>query len=119
MPWPGSSGWRAARSRSARRFIAAWVGAPDQGELLQDLWKQDTEPEPVEGWKILLDAANPNDDRVWLGRARRAILTGQLEEAATWLERCRARRPDDPAVWDTSLARLVGWSQWLYWPTLV
>src|SRR6185312_7166800 len=69
-------------------LIAAWVGAPDPGELLQDLWKHDTEPVPVEGWKVLLDAADPKDDRAWLGRARHAILTGQLELAATWLDRC-------------------------------
>ena len=40
----------------------------------------------------------PDDDRVWLGRANLATRTGQYEEAAEWLDRCR-RRPDDPAVW--------------------
>src|SRR5579875_301749 len=84
-------------------FTAAWVGAPDPGEVLQDLWKQETEPVPVEGWKALLDAADPKDDRVWLGRARHAILTGRIGDAAAWLGRCRERRPDDPVVWRASL----------------
>jgi tetratricopeptide (TPR) repeat protein len=84
-------------------LTAAWPGAPDPIELLQDLWRNDTEPVPIEGWKVLLEAADPQDQRVWLGRARQAIRTGQLGDAATWLQRCLDRRPDDPAVWRARL----------------
>jgi len=80
-------------------LIAAWVTAPDQGELLQDLWQNDTEPVPVDSWKLFLDSADDQDDRVWLGRARHALLTARLAEAEDWLARCLKRRPDDPAVW--------------------
>ncbi len=34
-------------------LIAAWVGAPDPAELLQDLWQNDTEPAPVDGMEGL------------------------------------------------------------------
>jgi tetratricopeptide (TPR) repeat protein len=88
---------------ASEAMIAAWPGAPDPGELLQDLWQNDTEPAPVEGWKVFLDAADPGDDRVWLGRARHAILTGRFDEAEAWLKRCLDRRPDDPAVWRARL----------------
>jgi tetratricopeptide (TPR) repeat protein len=88
---------------ASEAIIAAWPGASDPSELLQDLWQNDTEPAPVDGWKVFLDAADPQDDRVWLGRARHAILTGRLSDAAAWLERCLGRRPDDPAVWRARL----------------
>jgi tetratricopeptide (TPR) repeat protein len=84
-------------------LTAAWAGAPDPSELLQDLWQNDTEAVPVDGWKVFLDAADSQDDRVWLGRARHAILTGRYRDAATWLERCLGRRGDDPAVWRACL----------------
>jgi predicted Zn-dependent protease len=45
----------------------------------------------------------PNDDRVRLGRARLAIRTGALDEAARWLDDCRRSRPEDPAVWRARL----------------
>ena len=44
-----------------------------------------------------------DDDRVWLGRARHAILTGRFGDAEAWLGRCLDRRPDDPAVWRACL----------------
>ncbi len=83
----------------SQALIAAWVGAPDPAELLQDLWQNDTEPAPVDAWKVFLDGADPDDDRVWLGRARHAILVGRSGDAEGWLKRCLDRRPDDPAVW--------------------
>jgi tetratricopeptide (TPR) repeat protein len=79
-------------------LVAAWPSDPNPGGLLEDLWQNDTDPVPVDAWKVLLDKADPRDDRVWLGLARHAIVTGRFGEAEAWLERCRERRPDDPAV---------------------
>src|SRR5262249_24569834 len=44
-----------------------------------------------------------NDDRVWLGRANLATLSGRFREAGEWLTACRKRRPDDLAIWRSSL----------------
>ncbi len=60
-------------------------------------------PRPVELLKNSLSKADNNDDRVWLGWANHAILTGQFAEARSWLERCLSRRPDDRAVWQAQL----------------
>jgi tetratricopeptide (TPR) repeat protein len=84
-------------------LTAAWASAPDPGALLEDLWQSDTDAAPVDAWKVFLDSADPRDDRVWLGRARHAIVIGQLGEAEAWLKRCQARRPDDPAIWRARL----------------
>jgi tetratricopeptide (TPR) repeat protein len=105
------------RSREvSEAFVAAWIGAPDPGELLQDLWKNDSEPVPVDGWHVLLDAADSHDERVWLGRARYSILVDKLEDAASWLARCQSRRPDDLAVWkarlDLAMAAQDGAALW-------
>ena len=43
-----------------------------------------------------LDKADGEDDRVWLGRANLAILTGRFADAAGWLDRALERRPDGP-----------------------
>ncbi len=80
-------------------LTATWLHAPEPSEVLKDLWQNDTEPVPVDGWKVLLDEADQKDDRVWLGKARHAILTGHFDEARAWLDRCLERRPDDPSVW--------------------
>jgi tetratricopeptide (TPR) repeat protein len=84
-------------------LTAAWSLAPEPSEVLQELWRNDTEPVPVDGWKVFLDEADQQDDRVWLGKARHAILTGRFDEARTWLDRCLGRRPDDPTVWRACL----------------
>jgi enediyne biosynthesis protein E4 len=84
-------------------LVAAWGRAPNPSELLQELWQNDTEPVPVDGWKLFLDAAANQDDRVWLGRARHALLIGKFGDAEKWLGLCLDRRPDDPAVWRACL----------------
>jgi tetratricopeptide (TPR) repeat protein len=84
-------------------LVAAWGRAPDPGAVLQELWQNDTEPVPVDAWKRLLDAAARNDDRVWLGQARHAVLTGRFGDAEKWLGSCMDRRPDDPTVWRACL----------------
>ena len=40
---------------------------------------------PIEAWQFALDRADNDDDRVWLGRANHAILTGRFRAAADWL----------------------------------
>ncbi len=97
-------------------LTAAWSGAPEPSGVLQDLWQNDTEPVPVDGWNVLLEAADQEDDRVWLGKARHALLTGRFDEAQTWLGRCLERRPDDPPVWLAYLDLAVATEG--HWPIL-
>ena len=87
----------------AHVLVAGWSSTPDPSDLLQDLWQNDTEPVPVEAWKYFLDRADAKDDRVWLGQARLALVTGRYEDARAWLGRCVERRPQDPAVWRACL----------------
>ena len=47
--------------------------------------------------------AAPDDDRVWLAKAKMAIRTRSYEEAARWLDHCLERRPEDVAVWRARL----------------
>jgi tetratricopeptide (TPR) repeat protein len=84
-------------------LVASWGRASDRSALLKELWQNDTEPVPAHAWKLLLDAAAQEDDRVWLGQARHAVLTGGFADAEKWLLRCMDRRPDDPAVWRACL----------------
>ena len=74
---------------------ASWCRAPQPALVLKELWGFDMAPKPVELLKKSLSTADKNDDRVWLGWANHAILTGQFAEARSWLERCLSRRPDD------------------------
>jgi enediyne biosynthesis protein E4 len=46
----------------------------------------------------------PQDDRVWLGKANLAIQSGSLDEAARWLAACLRRRPEDITVWRSKLS---------------
>jgi enediyne biosynthesis protein E4 len=46
---------------------------------------------------------SPDDDRIWLGKANRAIRDGLYNDASRWLDACARRRPDDVAVWCTRL----------------
>ena len=80
-------------------LTAAWAGAPNPSELLQDLWQNDTEPVPIDGWKVFLDTPIRTTIGSGCGRARHAILAGHFDDAGTWLKRCLDRRPDDPVIW--------------------
>jgi tetratricopeptide (TPR) repeat protein len=82
---------------------ASWLTAPDRASVLEELWQVDTEPVPLDGWKLFLDQADDADDRVWLGRARHALQAGRLDEARALLNRCLQRRNDDAAVWRARL----------------
>ena len=92
------------RFHDVRRLIrGSWYRAPRPALVLKGLWGLDLAPKPIESLKKSLPTADNNDDRVWLGRANHAILTGQFAEAKSWLERCLSRRPDDRAVWQAQL----------------
>jgi tetratricopeptide (TPR) repeat protein len=92
------------RFDDVRRLVrASWYRSPTPAALLKELWVLDHSPMPVESWRLALEKADNDDDRVWLGRASVAILTGRFAEAAPWLDRCVRARPDDPAVWDALL----------------
>jgi enediyne biosynthesis protein E4 len=92
------------RYDEVRRVVrGSWSRSPTQDEDLKELWNLDHSPEPVEAWKLALERADAEDDRVWLGRANQAIMTGCFTDAASWLARCADRRPDDPAVWQARL----------------
>jgi tetratricopeptide (TPR) repeat protein len=87
--------------RTLRHAIAL---APDPAAVLKELWSLDESPFPVEAWERSLEHADPDDDRVWLGRAAVATLMGRYDEAADWLRRCVGRRPEDPAIRRAELA---------------
>jgi tetratricopeptide (TPR) repeat protein len=76
---------------------------PDEAALLRELETLGSNnPISFERAHAALDRAGwtaPDDDRVWLGLANLATRSGHFDEAARWLEKCLARRPDDPAVW--------------------
>jgi tetratricopeptide (TPR) repeat protein len=84
-------------------LVAAWESTPDPASLLQELWQNDSEPLPVDGWKLMLDRADGQDDRVWLARGRHANVTARYDDARQWLNRCLQRRSDDAAVWRACL----------------
>ena len=80
-----------------------WCRSPDPAGVLRELWLLDNSPMPVESWGLALAKADPEDDRVWLGRARNALLTGRFGEAERWLSQCAKRRPDDRAIRQANL----------------
>src|SRR5262249_34573962 len=68
-----------------------WSRSPTPAGDLKELWTLDHSPMPVEAWRRALEAADHDDDRVWLGRANLEITTGRFDEAAGWLDRCLIR----------------------------
>ena len=83
-----------------------WARAPDPFRTLQELWLLDVDPVPIEMVRGVLDRASagaPDDDRVWLGRAKLALWSGRLDEAERWLDSCLERRPADAVVWRAKL----------------
>lgn len=82
-------------------------GTDEPFPLLQRICSLDGGTLPLESLRATLDEAArlaPDDDRVWLGRARLAILAGAWDEAEDWLQRCRRASPDAPV-----------WRAWLLW----
>ena len=69
---------------------------------------------PVETIRAILERASklePDDDRVWLGRANLAIRTGAYDEAKRWLDACQRRSPDDVPVWRARLSWAIATKQ--------
>ena len=92
------------RTDDVRRVLrGSWRRSPDPAGILRELWFLDTTPVPVEALQLALDKADDTDDRVWLGRANLATLTGRFNDAARWIERCLNRSSGDAAVWSARL----------------
>jgi tetratricopeptide (TPR) repeat protein len=92
------------RTDDVRRVLrSSFAQAPDPASILRELWFHDTTPVPVEALLLALEKADASDDRVWLGLANQAILTGRFADAATWIDRCLAARPTDVSVWRARL----------------
>jgi tetratricopeptide (TPR) repeat protein len=84
---------------AARLLREGCASARDPVRVLRALWRTDRGTPPYDTIIKALDVGarlNPQEDRVWLGRARVATQTGRLEEADTWLKRCAAVRADEP-----------------------
>jgi len=77
---------------------ASWSRSADPAAGLAELWLLDHAATQVELLKFELDRADGDDDRVWLGRARHALLVGRFSDASRWLDACSKRRPRDVAV---------------------
>ncbi len=88
-------------------LVEAWQGAVDPAVVLRRIYLLDNAAFPLEYVRSTLERADPEDDRVWLGKANLAAWSGQFEDAARWLDRCAAARPDDPPVWRAHLELAV------------
>jgi tetratricopeptide (TPR) repeat protein len=94
-----------------RRIEQRWQMAHDRAGLLRLHWQLDIGPYPVAAVREALDRMAreaPEDDRVWLGQAHLATVTGRYDEADKMLKRCEARRSDDPDVLQARMAWAVG-----------
>ncbi|WP_197446411.1 FG-GAP-like repeat-containing protein [Tautonia plasticadhaerens] len=86
---------------------ASLAEAQDPNRDLKELSNLDLARLPYEGLKGALEKAGqlaPQDDRVWLGKARLALQRGRWDEASLWLRRCREAGADEPL-----------WRAWLEW----
>jgi tetratricopeptide (TPR) repeat protein len=84
---------------------ASLAAADDPMRDLRELSNFDLERLPYDGLRATLEKAGqlaPEDDRVWLGKARLALEDGRWDEAEQWLLRCRGAGAD-PTVWSTWL----------------
>ncbi len=97
--------------------LASWVGASDPAMVLKKLYLLDHSAFPIDRVTRSLESADPNDDRVWLGKANLATWTGRFDEAARLLRAAaRAGRTMRPSGgrgsnWRARLAtpRLCEW----------
>jgi tetratricopeptide (TPR) repeat protein len=100
--------WEGRRDMVRRLIEDGWRSATDPIGELRNHWRADSAVILVEVIRAEVEhAANlaPDDDRVWLAQARLAMQDGRFDVAATWLDRCLKRRPEDPAVWRARLDR--------------
>jgi enediyne biosynthesis protein E4 len=92
---------------AARLLRDGCAAARDPVRVLRALWVTERGTPPFETIQQALDIGgrlNPNEERVWLGRARVAMRTGRLVEAESWLKRCANPSSDEPV-----------WRAWLDW----
>jgi enediyne biosynthesis protein E4 len=89
------------------RLNEAGEGASELAILLVrlhiQLWRETPSVETVRAFLDPAARSAPEDDRVWLGKAKLAIRVGSYDEAARWLGACLRRRPDDLPVWRARL----------------
>lgn len=85
------------------RLNKAGEGASERATLLVRLHIQTPTTEETRSFLDQAARSAPQDDRVWLGKAKLAIGAGMYDEAARWLEACLRRRPDDIPVWHARL----------------
>ena len=98
--------WEGRLDEIRRLRQEAWNTSSDKAGDLRALWLIDSSVLTMEPVRATVEQAArtaPDDDRVWLARANLALLSGPFSEAARWLDSCRERRPEDPAVWRTWL----------------
>ena len=89
--------------RHARTGGAASETVINQLRLYIDL---QSHPVPDDTIRAILERAGqvaPDDDRIWLWKARLAIRMRSHAEAERRLDQCLEKRPDDPAVWRARL----------------
>ncbi|MHB1557136.1 MAG: FG-GAP-like repeat-containing protein [Isosphaeraceae bacterium] len=92
--------------RLLRRRVEAEVGSKKLARL-RDIENLGLGRHPYDGLLAGLEQLSlraPDEDRVWLGRARIAIAEGRWDEAYGWLRRCVTSNPDAPV-----------WRAWLDW----
>ena len=68
VSWAGSTGSRGGQTTCAGCSVSCGR-APDPTLILKELWSLDTVPWAMDAWALVLAKGEPNDDRIWLGRA--------------------------------------------------
>ena len=89
------------RRAISRRIEQRWASSSDQAALLRLHWQLDSQPSQTLAISETLDRMAlqaPEDDGVWLGRAKLAIASGRYAEADQLLAKCEARSADAPDV---------------------
>jgi tetratricopeptide (TPR) repeat protein len=82
-----------------RLILELWQGSDSPVDVLRQVYQLDNAVFPVDYVRSALSAADPYDGRVCLGKANLAMWLGRFDEAAGWLDKALARRPDDPVCW--------------------
>ena len=101
-------------SESLQLIEALWQRHNESGEAASETAinqlrlyiELQSNPVPDETIRAILEQAGqvaPDDDRIWLWKANRAIRTRSYAQAAHWLDLCQKRRPEDPWVWRSRL----------------
>jgi enediyne biosynthesis protein E4 len=89
------------------RLSSKGEGASEQAiNLLRLHIELRTKRLPLEEIRAALETAtrlDDKDDRVCLGRANLALRTGSVDQAASWIDACLRRRPNDHSIWRTRL----------------